>query len=86
MNGFREACELALRYCEQGDADTAAYVLRSALVKHEEEEQAAAEIDEMVDHHKQIARGRGWLVGDINQTDSWFTDKRTPEQRFGGAS
>ncbi|HJQ29836.1 MAG TPA: hypothetical protein VJ827_10875 [Rubrobacter sp.] len=32
----------------------------------------------IVEHHKEIARSRGWLTGDINQTDTWF---RGPDER-----
>jgi hypothetical protein len=30
------------------------------------------DLTEIVEHHKQVARERGWMVGDINQTDTWF--------------
>ena len=29
-------------------------------------------LGDIVEHHKQAARSRGWLTGDINQTDAWF--------------
>jgi hypothetical protein len=63
---------------EHGEEREASYRSRRCNVDPAPSEVTERDPDDdltaIVEHHKEVARRRGWLTGDINQTDAWFRD------------